>query len=336
MTAGTPVAEVRGESPGGAPRKVEGRVPLAHRVEYVAARAMIALLQRVPRRLALAIGRGLGITVMRLGIRRRLVRAQIGAAFPERSEPELQRLTRDTFAHFGRVLAEAALLPTLGPAGIRDMVEASDGFEAIEAARDAGRGLILITGHFGNWELSAAYVAARGVPIEPIARHMSNRLFDAYVYESRKASGLAVLFDDQAARRAPRAFREGHAVAFVSDQGVKGLASTFVPFFGRPAKTPRGAAVFALRLGLPTFFVTTVLQPSGKYRFVVHPLELVDTGQRDADVDALVSRFSLILEQHVREYPWQYFWLHHRWKRQPPNTPPELQDPLLASGRDGR
>ena len=122
-----------------------------------------------------------------------------------------------------------------------------------------------------------------------------------------------------------------HAVAFVADQGVLGLASTFVPFFGRPAKTPRGPAVFAMKYRLPTFFVAAVQEKSGKYRCVVTPVEIPDTGDREADVDTVVARYTSILESWVRRYPGQYFWHHRRWKRQPPDTPDELRDPVIQT-----
>ena len=140
---------------------------------------------------------------------------------------------------------------------------------------------------------------------------------------------MAVVKDTDAVRRTPRSLRAGRAVAFVADQGVMGLASTFVPFFGRPAKTPRGAAVFALRFNVPVLFVVALRKPNGKYRIVVERVEAPPTGDREKDVDAIVARFTQLLEKWVRAVPEQYFWQHRRWRRQPPDTPPELRDPAL-------
>jgi KDO2-lipid IV(A) lauroyltransferase len=187
--------------------------------------------------------------------------------------------------------------------------------------------VIGFTGHVGSWELTAAYIAARGIPIDVVARRMSNPLFDAYLNTSRTNAGMQVVYDADAVRRIPRSIREGRVVGLVADQGVLGLASTYVPFFGRPAKTPKGPAVFALRYKLPILFMAAMLQPSGKYRFRVEELPLIDTGDREADVDATVASFTNALERVVREYPEQYFWHHRRWKRQPMDTPPELRDP---------
>jgi len=156
---------------------------------------------------------------------------------------------------------------------------------------------------------------------------MSNPIFEAYVNRTRRQIGMEVIHDRDAVRRTPRSLRENRAVAFVADHDALGLASTFVPFFGRPAKTPRGAAVFALRFGAPVLFIVSVRQPSGRYALLIDPVEVPLTGDREADVDAIVLRFTQMLEERIREYPEQYFWQHRRWRRQPPDTPAHLREP---------
>ena len=133
---------------------------------------------------------------------------------------------------------------------------------------------------------------------------MSNPLFDRYITETRSRICMVVVHDADAVRRTPRSLRDNRAVAFLADQGVLGLASTFVPFFGRPAKTP-----------------------SGKYRLVFERIAVEATGDRDRDIDAIVARYTATLERWVRRYPEQYFWHHRRWRRQPPGTPAELREP---------
>jgi len=257
------------------------------------------------------------------------VERQIAAAFPELSEQEVNELARKAYAHLGRSSIETALLPSIGQKGVLEMVESVEGFELVEDAISRGKGAVLVTGHLGNWELAGAYVAARGVPMDVIVRTQANPLFDAYINETRGTLGMTVVRDYEAARRTPRSLREGRAVAFVSDQGVMGLASTFVPFFGRPAKTPRGAAVFAMKYDTPTLFVTALRQASGRYRVSVERVPIIRTGNREADVDAIVANYTAILERWVRSAPEQYFWHHRRWRRQPEGTPPELRDPSL-------
>ena len=305
-----------------------------HWIQYGIGRAVLALLGVMSFNGARRVGRALGrLAHTPFGVRRNVVERQIAAAFPNQDTATVDALSREAFGHFGEVVIETALLPTLGQQKILELFEGEEGFEGILDAKAAGRGIVLITGHFGNWELAGAYVAARGVPIEVIVRRMNNPLFDSYVTRTREGAGMIVVYDHDAVRRTPRAFKAGHAVAFVADQGVLGLASTFVPFFGRPAKTPRGPAVFAMKYRLPTFFVAAVQEPSGKYRCVVTPVEIPDTGDREADIDTVVARYTSILESWVRRYPGQYFWHHRRWKRQPPDTPLELRDPVVTGLR---
>jgi Kdo2-lipid IVA lauroyltransferase/acyltransferase len=301
---------------------------LAHRAEYYAMRGTIGGLRALSWDAACKIGEKLGALGYRpLGIRKRVVERQIAAAFPDLSPEAVVNLARESYRHLGRTFIETALLNSLGRDGLQKLVESVEGWEEIEDVMSKGRGAVLVTGHLGNWELAGAYVAARGIPLDAIARGMANPLFDAYLNHTREAMGMTVVHDSEAVRRTPRSLRAGRAVAFVADQGVMGLASTFVPFFGRPAKTPRGAAVFALRFDVPVVFVTALRKPNDRYRLVVERIEAPRTGNRDVDVDAIVARFTQHLEKWVRAVPAQYFWQHRRWRRQPPDTPRELRDP---------
>lgn len=309
--------------------KTKGPKPtLAHRAEYYAMRSTIEALRALSWERACRVGERIGALGYRpLGIRKRVVERQIAAAFPELSPQEVVSLSKESYEHLGRSSIETALLGSIGRDGLQALVETVDGWELVEEVMARGKGAVLVTGHIGNWELAGAYVAARGVPLDAIARRMANPLFDAWLNQTREEMGMTIVHDSEAVRRTPRSLRAGRAVAFVADQGVLGLASTFVPFFGRPAKTPRGAAVFALRFDVPVLFVVALRNPNGRYRIVVERIEIAETGDKDTDVDAIVARYTQLLEKWVRIVPAQYFWQHRRWRRQPKDTPPELRDP---------
>ncbi|MFL5548881.1 MAG: lysophospholipid acyltransferase family protein [Gemmatimonadaceae bacterium] len=301
---------------------------LAHRAEYYTMRATIKALSALSWDVACKMGEKLGSLGYRpLGIRKRVVERQIAAAFPELEHDAVVDLARQSYAHLGRTFIETALLDSIGRNGLQQLVDTVEGWEEVDDVMAKGKGAVMVTGHIGNWELAGAYVAARGIPLDAIVRGMANPLFDAYINHTREAMGMTVVHDSDAVKRTPRSLRAGRAVAFVADQGVMGLASTFVPFFGRPAKTPRGAAVFALRFGVPVIFVVALRKPDGRYRIVVERIEATRTGNMDRDVDAVVARFTERLEHWVRVVPAQYFWQHRRWRRQPPDTPRELRDP---------
>lgn len=301
---------------------------LRHRVQYGAMRTVLGALDLLSWQKAAALGERLGALGYKpIGVRRDVVERQIAAAFPGLEHEEVLRIARESYEHLGRTTIETALLGTLGPNAVLGLFEGVDNWACVERAMAVGKGLIFVTGHLGNWELGGAYLAARGVGLDVIVRNQENPLFDAYLTRTRQRLGMTVVRDSEAVRRTPRSLKAGRAIAFLSDQGVLGLASTFVPFFGRPAKTPRGPAVFALRLKVPVVFGTALRQPSGKYRLSFEPVTVQDTGNRERDVDAVVAEYTKTLERWVRKAPEQYLWHHRRWKRQPDDTPEALRDP---------
>ena len=308
--------------------RAEREPTLSHRVQYGALRGVIGVLRRMGMRPAGTVGASLGMLGYRpLAIRREVVERQVRAAFPNLPPEEIERIARASYANLGRTTTETALLSLYDRERIIDMFEAVEGWSIIEERLARGKGLILVTGHLGNWELGGAYLAARGLPMEAVARYMENPLFDRYLTRTRERIGMRIVHDDEAVRRVPRSLRDGHAVAFLVDQGAVGLASIWVPFFGRLAKTPRGPAVFALRLGAPVVFGAAIRQPSGRFRLTFEPIDSSSTGNLEADVERIVTDYTATLERWVRRAPEQYFWHHRRWKHQRPGTPPELGEP---------
>jgi KDO2-lipid IV(A) lauroyltransferase len=301
-----------------------------HYAEYLALRGTLAVVRRLGIRRAGAVGAAVGAFGYRpLGIRRVTVERQLGVAFPELDAAALRRIARAAYAHLGRVAVEAALLPLYGREHVLELFEDAENWEVVEHAREGGTGILFVTGHLGNWELGGAYVAARGIPVDAVARHMANPLFDRYLTRTRERIGMRIVHDERAVAQVPRAIRAGRAVAMLTDQETRGLASTWVPFFGRPAKTPRGPAVFALRLGAPLIFGCALRQPSGRYRMSFEQIQVHRTGDVDADVDRTVAAYTAVLERWVRRAPDQYFWHHRRWKYPPPAV--EEERPVSGS-----
>jgi KDO2-lipid IV(A) lauroyltransferase len=303
-------------------------VTVAHRLEYAGLRTAVAVLSALRWRRASSLGGALGrLGYSPFGVRRRVVERQIAGAFPEWDAERVATVARGAYDHLGRLAVETALMPSLGQSGVRDLVSRTTGWELLERAIADKRGALLIAGHFGNWELAGAYIAARGIPVDVIVRRMSNPIFDRYLNQTRADLGMTVVYDAEAVRRTTRSLKEGRAIGFLADQGVLNLASTHVPFFGRPAKTPRGPAVFTLRYHVPTLFVAAVREPDGRFHLSIQEVPYEETGDRERDIDGIVASYTRILEGLVRKTPAQYFWQHRRWKHQPVDTPPALRDP---------
>ena len=309
-----------------APREVV----LRHRVQYAALRGVLGALARLGFRRASDFGAAVGaLGYAPLGIRRRVVERQIASAFPDWTTSRVSETAHAAYENLGRTTIEAAVLSRYGPKDILAFFDESDSWTVVERARKKGKGVILVAGHLGNWELAGSYIAARGVPMEAVARQMENPLFDSFLTRTRNRLGMRIIWDGDAVRRVPRALRENGVVGFLIDQGAAGLASTWVPFFKRLAKTPRGPAVFALRFGSPVVFVAPLRKPDGRFTIGFEEIPVIHSGDKDTDIDRIVADYTAVLERWVRRSPDQYFWHHRRWKHQQPNTPPELGDPLL-------
>jgi len=290
-----------------------------HRLEYAAFRALTALLRVLPERAALRLGAALGVLAGPvLGIRRRVVRENLARAFPGRPPAWRRAVARAAWAHLG---GEAAALFRMGPAGARALLERTTvvGLDALRAALDEGRGAVLVTGHLGNWEIGGAALAARGVRLHAVAQAQANPHFSADLRALRERMGMTVIDRRAVTRAVLRALRSGGAVAFVADQdaGARGLS---VDFFGSPASTARGPALFALRTGAPLFLGVVLREPGKPHRYTV-TIERVGaepTGDVRADVRRLTAAHVEELERAVRRAPTQYFWPHRRWKTEPP------------------
>ena len=303
-------------------------VVFRHRIQYAAMRAAFAVFGQLGFRGASNFGARLGRLFMRLGVRRTVVEKQIQACFPHWKPEQVQQTALAAYECLGRTSIETAILSRVPKQEILDLFDRCNSWDVIERGLEQGNGVVLVSGHLGNWELSGAYIAARAPELGIISRQQENPLFDAYITRTRERLGMSVIYDGDAVRRVPRIMRRGGPVAIMIDQGAAGLASTWVPFFGRWAKTPRGAATFALRFNAPIVFIVALRKPDGRFNIHFEPVTVKLTGDKTTDVDHIMAECTATLERWVRRYPEQYFWHHRRWKHQRPGTPPELGNPL--------
>ena len=288
-----------------------------HRLEF----ALIRLARWLDRRLGAARAEAMAAALGRLVYRRLRIRAdvveeQLRRAFPDRDEAWVRATAAASYAHLGR---EGMSMLRLSRQGREDVIAATDveGLEAMRAAVEAGTGAVLVTGHFGNWEIGGAALTARGIPLDVVAQRQANPLFDGLINQARERLGMTVIRRGNATKEALRTLRAGRVIALVADQDARG-AGLFVPFMGRPASTHRGPALLALRSGAPVFIGTAVRRPDGGYRVRVTPIPVPDVQDPDARLLALTREHVAALEAAVREEPGQYLWQHRRWKTAPP------------------
>jgi KDO2-lipid IV(A) lauroyltransferase len=265
----------------------------------------------LPPSVGLALGEALGSAAHALlATPRRLACEHVGIAFPELDAGARARIVRQTFRHAGRSFAELSLLPKLSR---RPGFVAFEGREAFDEALAAGRGAIVVTGHVGNWELLAATMAAEGYAITVVGRRVNDLRFNALIVAFRHGAGLEVLNrDDPRFVAAVRgALDRGRVVALLIDQDTRG-AGVFVPFFGRPARTPPGPAVLALRAQVPVLTVFIRRRPDGGHTIAFERVPVPARG-RDTVV-ALTARLTAAIEAHIRTAPAEWVWWHRRWR----------------------
>ncbi|HEX8907289.1 MAG TPA: lysophospholipid acyltransferase family protein [Longimicrobiaceae bacterium] len=293
------------------------RHTVAHRVEYGLARTLETAVATLPEGAADGVGRRIGRMVYGLGIRRKVVEDNLRHAFPERGEAWIHATARAAYEHLGR---ESAAILRLSKLDRRAIVERTVpvGWDELHDALAEGKGALLVTGHYGNWEIAAATVASRGTPISAIVRRQGNLLVDARLDELRRNLGVETITQKEAPSRVPRLLRKNQVIGIVGDQDAR-RAGIFVPFFGRLASTHRGPALFALKLDAPVFACVARRLPGRAVRYEVsgQRVPVVRTGDLEADVRTLTAELAARLEGEIRKAPEQYFWFHRRWKSTP-------------------
>lgn len=298
---------------------------LRHRLEYRAVRAARGLDRLLGPQRSAALAAALGRFIYRrLRIRADVVEDQLRHAFPDRGEAWIRATARRSYEHLAR---EAMVMIRLSRLGREAVIEATelDGLDALRAALEEGNGALVVSGHMGNWEIGGAALAARGIPMDAVARRQANPLVDEMVNRARHRLGMTIIPMGGATERTLKSLRTGHVVGLVADQDAR-ERGVFVPFFGRPASTHRGPALLALRSGAPVFSAAAVRQPEGHYRVRLRrvPIPEADTGEgtEERRVRDLTAALAAAVESAVREHPDQYLWHHRRWKTRPADEDP--------------
>ncbi len=239
-------------------------------------------------------------------------------AYPSWTTEERERTLRLLYGHLGHHMAEFCLMSRYTVRSAGRFIE-YEGLEHYLAARERGKGVLVVTGHLGAWELSSFYHSLVGYPMGLVIRRLDNALVDRLVNRIRCLHGNRVIHKDDFARGLIAAIRAGETVGILMDTNMTPPQGIFVPYFGVEACTASGLARVALKTDaavLPGFLVWE--QALGKYclRFG-EQIELVRTGDAEADILANTAAFTAAIEAAVRRNPEQWLWVHRRWKTRP-------------------
>jgi KDO2-lipid IV(A) lauroyltransferase len=285
-------------------------------------RGLVRAMSRLQLSAALALGGAIGRLAWALspGLRRDM-RAGLAAAFPGRSQAERDAVARECLVHLGWLGGELIRF-----AGSNDSLEhyvevAPEAVATLRRARLSGRGLVLVLGHIGNWEFTSRLAPLLG-NVGVIAKRSWHRSLDDLAERARARNGVATLWrgDARTGRDMLRLLKGGGTVGILIDQDIQSVQSVFVPFFGRPAATPRGAADLALRFGAAVLVVTCHRRPG---RGAGHRLEVTEVAyephppELEAEVVRLTATCTRLQEEAIRRHPAEWVWMHRRWKTRP-------------------
>jgi KDO2-lipid IV(A) lauroyltransferase len=215
-----------------------------------------------------------------------------------------------------------------------------EGFEHFTAAERRGKGVLLLTGHMGAWELAPFAHAVFSNPIHFLIRPIDNTMVDALVNRYRCASGNRPIKKNESARAILRIVNAGGVVGVLADQNTIPTEAVFVDFFGIPASTTTGVARLARRTGAAVVPAYTYWDSKlAKYRLCYEPaLALPATDNEQTDIRDYVARFNHVIEDYIRRFPDQWFWVHRRWKNRPQNEsaiyPDERSDCIQEAHSD--
>jgi Kdo2-lipid IVA lauroyltransferase/acyltransferase len=290
-----------------------------HRLEMAGLRILFQVFAHLPGGIALGVADRIGdllFDVVR--VRREVTLTNIRAAFPEKSEVEAIRIGRSCYRNFARLVAEFARLPQMSPAERMACVEIQ-GREHLDSVIGMGRGGILLSGHFGNWEWLGAHFPLIGQPVYFVVAEQHNPLVGAFMDEQRIRLGPGILSAERDLRGILEALRSRALVAILGDQDA-GRDGIFVDFLGRSASTAVGPVRLARRFGAPILQGICVRTGAMRFRLDLFPPILVP---RDGDEDEVIRTYTELwsrrLEDHIRRYPDHWFWMHRRWKTRPPD-----------------
>ena len=297
---------------------------MGDRLQYWPVALLVRLIGALPRPLAHAAGILIGKLVYYLHPRlRRVGLRNLQLAFPQMSPVERRKILRGVYVSLGRLLGEACLFPRY-TRGNASKIAVYQGYENFAEAEKRGKGVLLLTGHFGGWEIGSFFHSLQGHPMQIVVRPLDNPYVDALVTRYRGLHGNTMIGKQEFARGLIAAMRQNQTVGILMDTNMTPPQGVFVDFFGTAACTASGVARVALHTGAAVVPAFTIWDPVlRKYRVEFdRPVSLLRTGDYEADAIANTAAFTKIIESYVRRYPDQWLWVHRRWKTRPAGEPP--------------
>ncbi|MBN1155754.1 lysophospholipid acyltransferase family protein [candidate division KSB1 bacterium] len=282
---------------------------------YIATKALVRLLNSVRRTTAFNILKSLGILAYYvLPDERNKTKRHLKKVFVDENDRAINRMAKDVFIYIGCNVVDAFRIAKFTPENIDDYVTAH-GLQKLDAAQAKGKGVLLVTGHIGNWELLGAYLAIKGYPLYVIGAPLYDPRMDQILVKNRENSGLKYIPRGDSTRLILKALKNREMIGILIDQDSRHVSGEFVDFLGHEAYTPVGPAVLAMKTGAP--LVPLAIHLRSDYHHVIEigdVIELESSDDEKADRIQNTLKCSKAVETFIRKHPKQWVWMHRRWK----------------------
>ncbi len=292
---------------------------LKHRLEFGAFQLLFQLTKLLPRRALLAVGRGIGTFVWKVvRFRRKIILENLTRAFGQDKDAAwIHNTAHEFYRNLGMTLMEFLASGHRSPQFLLDNV-VIEGMENIEDVLARGQGALFMSGHFGNFELLLPRAAMQGYKVHGIVKQQSNNLIDKFQNDIRKREGVGIIHTGGSFSIIQKKLKAGEFVALLGDQDA-GRKGQFVEFLGRPASVTRGPATLAVKAGCPLLMAFLYRQPDHSHLLKISKMIEIDPAwDNETAIGKLTEIHTAKLEEAVREAPAMYYWVHRRWKTQPP------------------
>ena len=294
------------------------KIAFQHRLEFFGYRFIEKLICSIPDRSLAAVARFFSfLTFYMLRIRRKVTLDNLQLAFPEKGDKWRRTTAYFSYLHFSLMILEFMKMQKWDLKRIEQKIKKLNIEEALQAYKN-GKGGIIVSGHFGNWEMGASYLFGRGIQSAVLQQRQKNILVNERMIKYRQKWGMEIIYSKGGVRAGEVALKKGKLIALLGDQDA-GHRGVFVPFFNRSSSTHIGAAVLSLRSNAPLFLGKCTRITAQTFHFTIKPILLPEQmSLTEENVQRVTADIQKHLEEEVRKNPEQYFWMHRRWKTNPP------------------